>query len=235
MLELGGNIFTAVGATDGHSFRHLAAVMTGSTQRTAPGLLDGGRSVGRQSAGRGALQPARPNPNRRHPARRGRNVAGITQAWRRRMCRAIGARSKPQTEEPYWKRVFSGFEKSKEWMAKAARHLAIVVYSDRLGVLGRNRADLRARRAAEFRPPTRLGPGRCQWVGRPELAWHIAQSDLDEFDPISATDELTTGSCRWPAVRLAQEWLPVIHSRGVVLYPPPTAHRCYMLVRRSAR
>ena len=34
MLELGGNIyFTAkLGATDGHSFRHLAAVMTGSTQ-----------------------------------------------------------------------------------------------------------------------------------------------------------------------------------------------------------
>src|ERR1700748_2011970 len=34
MLELGGNIyFTAkLGATDGHSFRHLAAVMTGSSQ-----------------------------------------------------------------------------------------------------------------------------------------------------------------------------------------------------------
>ena len=34
MLELGGNIyFTAkLGATDGHPFRHLAAVMTGSTQ-----------------------------------------------------------------------------------------------------------------------------------------------------------------------------------------------------------
>ncbi len=35
MLELGGNIyFTAkLGATDGHSFQHLAAVMTGSTQQ----------------------------------------------------------------------------------------------------------------------------------------------------------------------------------------------------------
>ena len=34
MLELGGNIyFTAkLGATDGHSFQHLAAVMTGNTQ-----------------------------------------------------------------------------------------------------------------------------------------------------------------------------------------------------------
>jgi protocatechuate 4,5-dioxygenase alpha chain len=48
MLELGGNIyFTAkLGATDGHSFRHLAAVMTGSTQDDyAAMMLGGGRSV----------------------------------------------------------------------------------------------------------------------------------------------------------------------------------------------
>src|SRR5438093_11312008 len=48
MLQLGGNIyFTAkLGATDGHSFRHLAAVMTGSTQHDyAAMMLAGGRSV----------------------------------------------------------------------------------------------------------------------------------------------------------------------------------------------
>jgi protocatechuate 4,5-dioxygenase, alpha chain len=48
MLELGGNIyFTAkLGATDGHSFRHLAAVMTGSSQEDyAKMMLAGGRSV----------------------------------------------------------------------------------------------------------------------------------------------------------------------------------------------
>jgi protocatechuate 4,5-dioxygenase, alpha chain len=48
MLELGGNIyFTAkLGATDGHSFQHLAAVMTGNTQDDyAKMMLGGGRSV----------------------------------------------------------------------------------------------------------------------------------------------------------------------------------------------
>jgi protocatechuate 4,5-dioxygenase alpha chain len=48
MLELGGNIyFTAkLGATDGHSFRHLAAEMTGATQDDyAKMMLEGGRSV----------------------------------------------------------------------------------------------------------------------------------------------------------------------------------------------
>src|SRR5277367_4091461 len=48
MLELGGNIyFTAkLGATDGHSFQHLAAVMTGNSQQDyAAMMLGGGRSV----------------------------------------------------------------------------------------------------------------------------------------------------------------------------------------------
>ena len=48
MLELGGNIyFTAkLGATDGHSFQHMAAEMTGSTQEDyAAMMLAGGRSV----------------------------------------------------------------------------------------------------------------------------------------------------------------------------------------------
>jgi protocatechuate 4,5-dioxygenase alpha chain len=48
LLELGGNIyFTAkLGASDGHPFQHLAALMTGSTQQDyADLMLRGGRSV----------------------------------------------------------------------------------------------------------------------------------------------------------------------------------------------
>jgi protocatechuate 4,5-dioxygenase, alpha chain len=48
MLELGANIyFTAkLGATDGHSFQHLAAVMTGNTQEAyADMMIKGGRTV----------------------------------------------------------------------------------------------------------------------------------------------------------------------------------------------
>jgi protocatechuate 4,5-dioxygenase alpha chain len=74
MLELGGNIyFTAkLGATDGHSFRHLAATMTGATQEDyADMMLKGGRPVegnrsksGRQAAstlvGRAGKSGAKP-------------------------------------------------------------------------------------------------------------------------------------------------------------------------------
>ena len=62
MLELGGNIyFTAkLGATDGHSFQHLAAVMTGSTQPDyAEMMLAGGRSVEGNRSRTGANQPAK--------------------------------------------------------------------------------------------------------------------------------------------------------------------------------
>ena len=60
MLELGGNIyFTAkLGATDGHSFRHLAAVMTGSTQDDyAKMMLAGGRSVEGNRSKSGRARP----------------------------------------------------------------------------------------------------------------------------------------------------------------------------------
>jgi protocatechuate 4,5-dioxygenase alpha chain len=65
MLELGGNIyFTAkLGATDGHSFQHMAAEMTGSTQEDyAKMMLAGGRSVegNRSKSGRDAAPKRAP-------------------------------------------------------------------------------------------------------------------------------------------------------------------------------
>jgi len=81
MLELGGNIyFTAkLGATDGHSFRHLAAVMTGSTQDDyAKMMLEGGRSVegNRSKSGKydkkAAAKPAKPKAKAQSKSKRKR-------------------------------------------------------------------------------------------------------------------------------------------------------------------
>ena len=61
LLELGGNIyFTAkLGATDGHSFRHLAATMTGASQDDyAKMMLGGGRSVEGNRSKSGRDKPA---------------------------------------------------------------------------------------------------------------------------------------------------------------------------------
>jgi protocatechuate 4,5-dioxygenase alpha chain len=67
MLELGGNIyFTAkLGATDGHSFQHIAAIMTGSTQEDyAKMMLAGGRSVEGNRSRSGRDRAAQPAPRR---------------------------------------------------------------------------------------------------------------------------------------------------------------------------
>jgi protocatechuate 4,5-dioxygenase, alpha chain len=77
MLELGGNIyFTAkLGATDGHSFQHIAAVMTGATQEDyAKMMLGGGRSVegNRSKSGRdAAAKPAARKAARKSGAKKG--------------------------------------------------------------------------------------------------------------------------------------------------------------------
>jgi protocatechuate 4,5-dioxygenase, alpha chain len=71
MLELGGNIyFTAkLGATDGHSFRHLAATMTGSTQEDyAAMMLAGGRPVEGNRSKSGKDKPAKKAAAKAKPA-----------------------------------------------------------------------------------------------------------------------------------------------------------------------
>jgi protocatechuate 4,5-dioxygenase, alpha chain len=63
LLELGGNIYflAKLGATDGHSFQYLAALMTGSTQDDyAKMMLDGGRSIEGNRTRSGRVKPARP-------------------------------------------------------------------------------------------------------------------------------------------------------------------------------
>jgi protocatechuate 4,5-dioxygenase, alpha chain len=73
MLELGGNIyFTAkLGATDGHSFQHLAALMTGSSQQDyAAMMLAGGRSVEGNRSRSGKGKPAKSKSKSKSSAKR---------------------------------------------------------------------------------------------------------------------------------------------------------------------
>ena len=100
---------------------------------------------------------------------------------------AIGAAiDNKKTEEPYWKRVFSGFEKSKEWMAQTKPDVAVVVYNDHASAFSVDIIPTFALGcAAEFPPADEgWGPRPVPVVkGHPELAAHIAQSViLDEFD-----------------------------------------------------
>jgi protocatechuate 4,5-dioxygenase beta chain len=155
---------------------------------------------------------------------------------------AIGAAlDNGRTEEPYWKRVFSGFEKSKEWMAKTRPDVAIVVYNDHASAFSVDLIPTFALGcAAEFPPADEgWGPRPVPVVkGHPQLAAHIAQSViLDEFD-ITVVNKMEVDHGLTVPLNLLcgkkqpdEEWpfrvIPL--AVNVVMYPPPTGHRCYML------
>jgi protocatechuate 4,5-dioxygenase beta chain len=154
---------------------------------------------------------------------------------------AIGAAiDNGKTEEPYWKRVFSGFDRSKEWMAQAKPDVVIAIYNDHASAFSVELIPTFALGcAAEFPPADEgWGPRPVPVVkGHPQLASHIAQSViLDEFDltivnkmevdhGLTVPLNLMFGSPKqWPC--------PVIPlAVNVVMFPPPTGRRCFMLGR----
>ena len=170
-----------------------------------------------------------------------RIVAGVTSSH----VPAIGAAlDLGKTEEPYWKRVFSGFDKSKEWFAKVKPDVCIVVYNDHASAFSVEIIPTFALGcAAEFPPADEgWGPRPVPVVpGHPELAAHIAQSViLDEFDlticnkmevdhGLTVPLNLMFGKVdKWPC--------PIIPlAVNVVLYPAPTGHRCYQLGKALRR
>jgi protocatechuate 4,5-dioxygenase beta chain len=154
---------------------------------------------------------------------------------------AIGAAiDNGRTQEPYWQRVFSGFEKSKEWMAKAKPDVVIGIYNDHASAFSVEIIPTFALGcAAEFPPADEgWGPRPVPVVkGHPELASHIAQSViLDEFD-LTIVNKMEVDHGLTVPLNLMfgspKEWpCPVIPlAVNVVQYPPPTGHRCFMLGR----
>jgi len=154
---------------------------------------------------------------------------------------AIGAAiDLKKTEEPYWKRVFDGFGRSKEWMARQKPDVVIAVYNDHASAFSVELIPTFALGcAAEFPPADEgWGPRPVPVVkGHPALASHIAQSViLDEFD-LTIVNKMEVDHGLTVPLNLMfgspKEWpCPVIPlAVNVVMYPPPTGHRCFMLGR----
>jgi protocatechuate 4,5-dioxygenase beta chain len=154
---------------------------------------------------------------------------------------AIGAAiDNKQTEDPYWKRVFSGFEKTKAWMAETKPDVVIGIYNDHASAFSVEIIPTFALgTAAEFPPADEgWGPRPVPVVkGHPELASHIATSAiLDGFD-LTIVNKMEVDHGLTVPLNLLfgspPEWpCPVIPlAVNVVLYPPPTGRRCFMLGR----
>ena len=154
---------------------------------------------------------------------------------------AIGAAlDNGKSGEPYWKKVFDGYERSKEWIRKAKPDVILLVYNDHASAFSLEVIPTFALGCAAEFPIADEGWGPRpvpKVIGHPELAAHIAQSViLDEFDltivnkmdvdhGLTVPLSLMYGQPKaWPC--------PVIPlAVNVVVYPPPTGKRCYALGR----
>lgn len=152
---------------------------------------------------------------------------------------AIGAAlDNGKSGEPYWRPLFSGFERSKQWIADLKPDVVILVYNDHGAAFSLEVIPTFALGcAAEFRPADEGWGAREVPIvkGHPELAWHIAQSTiLDEFD-ITIVNKMDVDHGLTVPLSLMfgqpDEWpckvVPLCVN--VIQYPPPTGNRCYSL------
>ncbi len=152
---------------------------------------------------------------------------------------AIGAAvDNGKTKEPYWTPLFKGYEPAKQWMARTAPDVVIMVYNDHVNAFDFKIIPTFALGCAEEFPIADEGWGARPVPpvrGYPELAAHLVQSlVLDEFDMTIVNEMQVDHGLTVPLTLLCgtpQAWpcrvIPL--AVNVIQYPAPTGHRCYML------
>ncbi|MBL8319514.1 MAG: protocatechuate 3,4-dioxygenase [Burkholderiaceae bacterium] len=151
--------------------------------------------------------------------------------------------------EPYWQKVFSGYEASRAWMREHTPDVIFLVYNDHATAFSLEMIPTFAiGTAAEYaiadegwgpRPVPKV-------IGHPELASHIAQSVIqDDFDltivnKMDVDHGLTVplSLLFGPRDPVKDAWpCPVIpFAVNVVQYPVPSGRRCFALgqaIRRA--
>jgi len=159
---------------------------------------------------------------------------------------AIGAAlDHGRTHEPYWQKVFSGYEFSRHWMRENPPDVIFLVYNDHANAFSLEIIPTFAiGTAAEFAVADEgWGPRPVpKVIGHPELAAHIAQSVIqDDFDLTIVNKMDVDHGLTVPLSLLCgqpQAWpCPVIpFAVNVVQYPVPSGRRCFQLgqaIRRA--
>jgi protocatechuate 4,5-dioxygenase beta chain len=159
---------------------------------------------------------------------------------------AIGvAVDQHKKDEPYWQKVFSGFDFSRQWMREHRPDVIFLVYNDHATAFSLDLIPTFAiGTAAEFNPADEgWGPRPVpKVIGHPKLAAHIAQSVIqDEFDLTIVNKMDVDHGLTVPLSLMCgepQAWpCPVIpFAVNVVQYPVPSGKRCFALgqaIRRA--
>jgi len=152
---------------------------------------------------------------------------------------AIGAAlDSGKSREPYWQKVFSGYEFSKQWLREHQPDVIFLVYNDHATAFSLEMIPTFAIGCAEqFKPADEgWGPRPVPAViGHPELAAHIAQSVIQQDFDLTIVNRMDVDHGLTVPLSLMcgqpQAWpCPVIpFAVNVVQYPVPSGRRCLNL------
>jgi protocatechuate 4,5-dioxygenase beta chain len=166
-------------------------------------------------------------------------VATITAGISTSHVPALGvALDQGKTAEEYWAPLFKGYEFSRQWIVDHMPDVVLLVYNDHASAFSLEMIPTFAIGCADHFgiSDEGWGPRPVPDVqGYPELAWHIAQSTIqDEFDMTIINDMKVDHGLTVPLSMLfgqPDQWpckvIPL--AVNVVVYPPPSGRRCFHL------
>ena len=147
-----------------------------------------------------------------------------------------------KTHEPYWQRMFAGYEPSRRWMNEHVPDVIFLVYNDHATAFSLELIPTFAIGTAAEYPVADEGWGPRpvpKVIGHPELASHIAQSVIqDDFDLTIVNKMDVDHGLTVPLSLLFGQRDPVKgawpckvipFAVNVVQYPVPSGRRCFML------
>jgi protocatechuate 4,5-dioxygenase beta chain len=143
-----------------------------------------------------------------------------------------------QTQEPYFKPIYDGYTFTREWAAREKPDVVILVYNDHATAFSLDLIPTFAIGCAESYQPADEGFGARQVPpvqGAPDLAWHIAQSVIEQDFDITIVNKMDVDHGLTVPLSLVfgqpQAWpcrvIPL--AVNVVVYPPPSGKRCFAL------
>jgi gallate dioxygenase len=240
----GGNIYflSKWGATLGLSFQQMAGSMTGmSEQEYRDMMLHGGRSIEGNRIADQVREAHHAGEDESTPTEH----ATITGAVFTSHVPAIGAAwDHHKTEEPYWKKVFDGYEFSKQWEKDNVPDVVFLVYNDHATAFDLSIIPTFVLGTGAYYPAADegYGPRPVPGIqGDPDFAAHIAHSLIrDDFD-LTLVNEMTVDHGLTVPLSLmfgdVEEWpCKVIPFHvNVVQYPVPSGERCFALGRALRR
>jgi hypothetical protein len=172
-------------------------------------------------------------------------MARITASYFTSHVPAIGAAfDLGKTGEPYWQKVFDGYEASKKWLRENPPDVIFLVFNDHATAFSLEMIPTFAIGcAAEYQPADEgWGPRPVPVVkGHPQLASHIAQSVIQQDFDLTIVNKMDVDHGLTVPLSLAfgkvDAWpCPVIpFAVNVVQYPVPSGRRCYNLGKAIRR